>query len=170
MHYESAHPEGGASFNQEIYAWPIIRLADLYLLYAEALNEVSGPSSEVYSWMNLVRQRAGIPDVEAAWNNFSSLPQRISDKDELRKIIHRERMIELVFEGHRFWDLRRWKRAEEFMDGQLIRGWTITSGSDGGFYNLRTIAQQSFAVRDYLWPIPLENILDNPNLVQNPGW
>ena len=170
VHYESAHPEGGASFNEEVYAWPIIRLADLYLLYAEALNEVSGPSSEVYSWMNLVRQRAGIPDVEAAWNNFSLLPQRISDKDELRKIIHRERMIELVFEGHRFWDLRRWKRAEELMDGQLIRGWTITSGSDGGFYNLRTIAQQSFAVRDYLWPIPLENILDNPNLVQNPGW
>ena len=79
-------------------------------------------------------------------------------------------MIELVFEGQRFWDLRRWKRAAEFMDGRLIRGWTIMEGSTGGFYNVRTVAQQSFQTRDYLWPVPLENILDNPNLAQNPGW
>ncbi|MCG8318550.1 MAG: RagB/SusD family nutrient uptake outer membrane protein [Cytophagales bacterium] len=170
VHYESAHPEEGASFNQQEYGWPVIRLADLYLLYAEALNEVSGPGGEVYSWINLVRERAGVPDVEDAWNNFSVSPQRISNKDELRKIIHRERMIELVFEGQRFWDLRRWKRAAEFMDGRLIRGWTIMEGSTGGFYNVRTVAQQSFQTRDYLWPVPLENILDNPNLAQNPGW
>ena len=170
VHYESAHPEGGARFNQEGYPWPIIRLADLYLLYAEALNEVAGPSSEVYKWINIVRERAGIPDVEDAWRSYSTSPERISDKAELRKIIHRERMIELVFEGHRFWDLRRWKRAEEKMNGKLIKGWTITSGSDAGFYNVRTVAQQSFQARDYLWPVPLENILENPNLIQNPGW
>ncbi|MDN5211356.1 RagB/SusD family nutrient uptake outer membrane protein [Fulvivirgaceae bacterium BMA12] len=170
VHYQSAHPEAGASFNQQQYPWPIIRLADLYLLCAEALNEVSGPSGEVYGWMNKVRSRAGIPDVEEAWTNFSTNPARISNKDELRKIIHRERMIELVFEGHRFWDLRRWKRSVEFMNNKRIRGWTINSGSTAGFYNVRTIFQQSFDTKDYLWPIPLDNILSNPKLIQNPGW
>ena len=170
VHYESSHRANSAAFSQVGYPMPLIRLADLYLLHAEAINEVSGPSTEVYELMNVVRTRAGIPDVQTSYMNFALDPNQIFDQDALRKIIHQERMIELVFEGQRFWDLRRWKRAEEFMGNELVKGWTVSSGTTGGFYNVKTIFQQSFDKKDYLWPIPLDNILNNPNLIQNPGW
>src|SRR5690606_15260110 len=65
------HPETQNLFWQRtvIYPYPVIRLADLYLLYAEALNEYSGPSAEVYHYVDLVRERAGVPRLEEVWSN-----------------------------------------------------------------------------------------------------
>ena len=152
------------------YPWPLIRLADLYLLYAEALNEVKGaPDGEVYEWIDRVRNRAGLEGVVSSWSSHSTQPSKPATKEGMRDIIHRERMIELVFEGQRFWDLRRWKRAIEFMNSP-IRGWNVTAESTAEYYTLQTLFQQSFIVRDYLWPIGLSTLLNNQNLVQNPGW
>lgn len=151
------------------YAWPVIRLADLYLLYAEALNEVNGASSDVYYWLNQVRQRAGIPTVETSWANYSTNPSKYTTKDGLREIIHRERLIELAFEGHRYWDLLRWKEAERVWQ-EAIQGWTIGEKDVLSYYQVKTLFNRTFRLRDYFWPIAEADLQENKNLVQNPGW
>ncbi|WP_167605681.1 RagB/SusD family nutrient uptake outer membrane protein [Maribellus sediminis] len=151
------------------YPFPIIRLADVFLLYAEALNEVkSTPDAEVYEYIDLVRERAGLEGVVESWANYSTQPDKPTTKEGMREIIKQERLIELAFEGQRFWDLRRWKDAEKYMN-QPIRGWNI-NGAGTGFYNVTTIFTPSYNFKDYLWPIREEEIVKNPNLVQNPGW
>lgn len=151
------------------YAWPTIRLADLYLLYAEAVNEVNGPTADAYHYINLVRARAGIPSIENAWTNFSNNPSKYTTKEGLREIIHRERTIELAFEGQRFWDLKRWKEAERALQAP-IQGWNISKSDLLGYYQITTLFNQTFNVRDYFWPIAEADLLTNKNLVQNPGW
>jgi len=155
----------------EEYAWPEMRLADLYLLYAEAKNEVDGPSPEVYNYLNLIRERAGLGTVEDSWSQYSSNPNKYKSKEGLREIIHHERMIELAFEGSRFWDLRRWKKAAEVLNAP-IKGWDVQkTNSLDAYYRYRTLYSQQFiAPRDYFWPIRENNLRVNPNLVQNPGW
>ncbi|NIG54960.1 RagB/SusD family nutrient uptake outer membrane protein [Chitinophaga sp. Cy-1792] len=151
------------------YSWPEFRLADLYLLYAEALNEVNGPTSETLGWINQVRTRAGIPTVEDAWTNYSNNPGKFQTKDGLRTIIHQERSNEMAFEGQRFWDLRRWKEAPQVYNGP-IAGWDITQGTEAAYYRVKTIYFQTFSLKDYFWPIKDKNLTVNRNLVQNPGW
>src|SRR5690606_17806556 len=98
------------SVNIESYPWPIIRLGDVYLLYAEALNE-TGKQAEALVYLNRIRERAGLGTVESSWTNFSDNPTKYQDQEGLREIIHQERMIEMAFEGSRYWDLKRWKTA-----------------------------------------------------------
>jgi hypothetical protein len=157
------------------FPFPVIRLGDLYLLYAEALNEVKGsPDAEVYEYIDLVRERAGLLGVVDSWLQFSSNSGKPQTKDGMREIIKQERLIELAFEGQRFWDLRRWKDSEKYMN-MPIRGWDI-SGKGLGFYNVTTVFPKPgdlikpFDFKDYLWPIREDEIIKNPNLVQNPGW
>jgi hypothetical protein len=156
----------------EDYPFPNMRLADLYLLYAEALNEASGPSADVYEYLNRIRARAGLNTVQDSWTNFSNNPSEYTTKDGLRAIIHQERNIEMCFEGSRFWDLRRWKTAAQTLN-ENITGWDGlgTQQHPELFYNITTYYTQQFiAPRDYLWPIRESDLLVNENLVQNPGW
>lgn len=154
----------------ETYAWPEMRLADLYLLYAEALNEVSGPSQEVYSYLDQIRERAGLDGVVESWAAHSNNPNKPTTKEGLRSIIQQERMIELAFEGQRYWDLLRWKRAvQEFNDN--VQGWNIKGDDEASYYQIRTIHLQNFiSPRDYFWPLSETSLIRNTNLVQNPGW
>ncbi len=172
-HYRSSIPDNSTgsmtSFN---YAFPIIRLADLYLLYAEALNEVkSAPDNEVYHYIDLVRERTGLDGVVESWQTYAvdakkSLP---TTKVGMREIIHRERMNELAFEGARFWDLRRWKRAEEYLN-RPIYGMNVHGITPEAFYQQTLIFTPKFEKKDYLWPLRVSALLYNINLVQNPGW
>lgn len=157
------------TYTVQNYPWPVMRLADLYLLYAEALNEVNGPGSEVYKYIDTVRARAGIPSVEDAWTNYSTNPGKYKTKEGLRDIIHRERLIELAFEGKRFWDLRRWKESVDELN-KPITGWDLDQETAEGYYRERVIFSQTFSTRDYLWPLNENTILANNMLVQNPGW
>lgn len=159
---------GGNSRTTVNYPWPEMRLADLYLLYAETLNEANGPGGDVYQWINLVRQRAGIPTVEESWTNYSTNPSEHTTKDGLRRIIHREREVELVFE-QRFYDLRRWKEAERAMN-EPIQGWDGTKADPDAYYRIVTLFNRTFLKRDYLWPLRELDLEINLNLVQNPGW
>lgn len=160
----------GTSFNSDRYAFPIIRLADIYLYYAEALNETkSVPDNQVYQYIDEVRKRAGLNGVVASWANYSSTPSKPQSKSGMRDIIQQERMIELAFEGPRFWDLRRWKLAELYMK-KPIRGWSVLDTDAADYYNVRTLYNPTFSQKDYLWPIAEGEIINNPNLVQNPGW
>ncbi len=159
----------GNTYTVENYPWPVIRLAGLYLLYAEALNEVDGPGAETFKYIDTVRARAGIPSVEKAWSSYSSNPDKYQSKDGLRDIIHRERLIELSFEGKRFWDLRRWKKAMAELN-KPITGWDINQATAEGYYRERTIFNQTFSTKQYLWPLNENVLLANDKLKQNPGW
>ncbi|MCD2424673.1 RagB/SusD family nutrient uptake outer membrane protein [Niabella pedocola] len=168
VHYQDVIGSG-STLTITNYPWPEMRLADLYLLYAEALNEAKGPVDEALTYINMVRQRAGIPTVQDAWTQFSTSPSAYTTKEGLRTIIHRERSIELAFEGSRLWDLKRWKEAAVALN-QPILGWTTDQQSAQGYYQPRLIFVQRFSNKDYLWPIRDNNIVINRNLVQNPGW
>ncbi|ANI89086.1 carbohydrate-binding protein SusD [Arachidicoccus ginsenosidimutans] len=160
--------ESGVTYRN--YEWHEIRLADLYLLYAEALNESSGPSDEVYTYLNKIRERAGIPSIQDAWTKYSKNPTEYQTQAGLRNIIKQERGIELAFEGSRFWDLRRWKDAADALNAP-VQGWTVNEGDAEDYYQKRTLYVQEFqSPRDYLWPIKQYDLLVNSNLVQNPGW
>ncbi|MEO6230318.1 MAG: RagB/SusD family nutrient uptake outer membrane protein [Ferruginibacter sp.] len=152
------------------YPWPEIRLADLYLLYAEAENEVTGGAPDAITYIDKVRARAGLQGVVASWSAYSSNPSKYTSKAGLRSIIHRERAIELMFEGQRSWDLRRWKEATDELNKD-ITGWSIQGKTDDSYYKERAVFSQRFiAPRDYFWPIGNYDTRRNPNLVENPGW
>ncbi|MCW9705968.1 RagB/SusD family nutrient uptake outer membrane protein [Fodinibius salsisoli] len=167
FHYQTVVSR--SSFNTKSYPWPVLRLTDLYLLHAEAKNEVDGPGPDVYDYVNRIRERAGLPSVQDAWTKYSVDPNKFKTKEGMRDIIHQERMIELAFEAKRFWDLRRWKEASLVLN-QPLSGWSINQVEEKAYYRPRTFFQQKFTARDYLWPISEEALLTNTKLTQNPGW
>ena len=168
------------SISSPSYAWPIMRLSDLYLLYSEAINEYEGPngpnSSELFQYIDLVRARAGLKGVKESWDNYTTT-QKYNTQAGMREIIQKERLIELSFEGQRFWDIRRWKTAPvEYHVPSM--GWNMmVSVIDGTeeevnrmMYQPQLLLEQKFGIRDYFWPIRTSDIEINPNLVQNIGW
>jgi hypothetical protein len=158
------------SATSENYPWPMFRLADLYLLYAEAQNEAFGPSEQAHFYLDKVRARAGLGGVVTSWNQYSNSPGKPSSKEGLRSIIRQERLIEMAFEGSRLWDLRRWKEAAAELN-KPITGWDRTQGAAADYYRVVNIYSQKFvAPRDYFWPIREYEISVNPRLVQNTGW
>ncbi len=168
VNWEQAFASSGVSYQS--YPWPNIRLSDVYLMYAEALNESSGPSTEVYTYLDKIRERAGLKGILESWTSYSNNPSKPTTKDGLREIIQRERMIELAFEGKRFWDLRRWKLAVNYFN-QNITGWSVSQEETNDYYQLRTIYSQTFvSPRDYFWPISESELTVNPALVQSLGW
>ncbi len=172
-HYQNVIQSGsGGAYSVVDYPWPVIRLADLYLLYAEALNEASGPSGEVYDFINKVRTRAGLENVEVAWPKYAkdSKKQKHTTQDGLREIVRQERLIELANEGHRYWEIRRWKKATEMWNNKPIQGWDINQEETATYYRVRNVFTTSFTMKNYLWPIKEYNLSVNPNLEQNPGW
>jgi hypothetical protein len=136
-------------------------MAEIYLNYAEALFESQGDIPLVRHYINLVRERSGLPN----------LPSGLTT-EELREKIHHERRIELAFESHRWFDVRRWKKPEYM--GKSISGMNIMDGktkSDPKFYIRTKIEDRVFEKQHYLFPIPQDEINKNiQNLVQNPWW
>jgi hypothetical protein len=78
-------------------------------------------------------------------------------------------MIELAFEGKRFWDIRRWKIAADLLN-QPIKGWNINGTTTADYYNVITVEAIGFTNKEYLWPIRDLDLRTNSNLIQNPGW
>lgn len=169
IYYTNVQSSTSSSYSSTNYPWPMMRLSDLYLLYAEALNEVNGPIEEVFEYLDLIRTRAGLPGVKYAWDNYSRTPDKYQTKEGLREIIHRERAIELALEGQRFWDLRRWKTALEEYNG-VISGWDVDQETAEDYYKEKVIFNQTFSLKDYFWPIRQSDLIVNKNLVQSPGW
>lgn len=159
----------GQTSVQQNYSWPFMRLTDLWLMYAECLNEVNGPGAEVYSLIDKVRARAGLEGVVSSWAKYSRDPNKPLSKDGLREIIHRETRIELAFEGQAGWDLRRWKELQNVL-ANPFQGWHVFNKTDAGYYQLNTVYQPVFGLKDYLFPIQDYDLLTNPNLVQTPYW
>lgn len=161
----------GATGHIEEYPFPIIRLADLYLMYAEALNEAhDGVQSDVYLYVNKVRTRSGIPGVVEAWATHSTKPTLPSTSSGMREIIHRERNIELALEGQHYFDVRRWKTASRELS-RPIQGWDIMGEDEANYYQIKTIQNPPlFTNKQYLWPLKENSIINNSNLIQTYGW
>jgi hypothetical protein len=87
----------------------------------------------------------------------------------MREIIQRERKIELACEGHYYWDSHRWKTAQREQN-RPVQGWNVLASDVNEYYTVTTLYTQTFTYRNYLAPIPESDIVNNPNLIQNPGW
>jgi len=158
----------------EYFPFPIMRLAELYLLYAEAVNEAEGPngpnSAKMFERLDAIRARAGLEGIKTSWEKYSKNPDKPSTQSGLRDIIHRERTIELAFEGKRFWDLRRWNQIQEL--NEQPKGWSVRGETPEDFYKVTNCYSQtiSFSAKDYFYPILESNLYVNNNLLQNYGW
>ena len=138
----------------------LFRLNEFYLNYAEALNEFEGPVADAYAKVNAIRLRSGMP----------AFPAGLS-KAQFRTRLQNERDIELAFEDHRFWDIRRWLIAENdgVMKGDMY-GIKITRVNATTFSWVPYVFEtRSFLKRMYLHPYDLTEVLKG-DLIQNPGW
>lgn len=137
------------------------RYGEVLLNYAEALNEADGPISDVYSYVNQIRKRAGMPD----------LPTGLT-KDQMRARIHNERAVEFAFEEIRWWDLLRWKDAETIK--ATVNAMNVVKTATGFTYNvvpLPALYQRDFTPRMFIYPIPRAEIdKSNGIMKQNDGW
>jgi len=141
--------------------WIHIRYAEVLLNYAEAVNELNGPTSEVYDAINQIRSRASV--------NMPDLPGGLS-KDQMRQKIRNERRIELAFEDHRFWDIQRWGIVTDLLDKKPIHGVSV-SGTTGNFTFTRTeVETRNWPEKYYVHPVPIQETERNPNLKQVGGW
>ena len=147
------------------HSWITYRLGEFYLNYAEAVFRYTGSADAPGDWgmtareaVNVIRNRADVqmPELstglsaDAFWEKYEN-----------------ERMVELAFEGHRFWDLRRWKEGDKL--GSIIQ-MKLTKNADGTIsYNRQTV-NRTWDDKMYLFPIPQTELMKNPNLTQNPGW
>lgn len=147
----------------------IFRLADFYLMYAEAANEVNPNDVRVLKYLNLVRERAGLPGVE-------TLNPAIRGNQELQRVaIQRERQVELATEGQRYFDVRRWMIADKngegrqngYAHGMNVRG---EPNDIDDFNRVVEASQIVFNRKMYLYPMPDSEMRKTKNLVQNPGW
>lgn len=143
----------------------IFRLGEFYLLYAEALNEADPTHPDVLKYLNLIRERAGLPALE-------SLNASIAGNQALqRSAIRRESRVELATEGQRYFDVRRWMIAEEQSgrQGGDFHGMNM-AGDYNNFFNREKFETRVFETKQYLYPIPFSEMQKSKTLVQNPGW
>lgn len=157
----SCNPNGT---NSKYHYVPRIRFTEIYLAYAEAANEAWGPTGtgsngySAYDVIKAIRARAGV----GADNGDAYLESIKGDKDKMRELIRNERRIELCFEGHRFWDLRRWKADLN----ATVKGMSIS----GGVYTIIDVDTRNYKDYQYYGPIPYTEVLKFSNLKQNQGW
>ncbi|HTF29763.1 MAG TPA: RagB/SusD family nutrient uptake outer membrane protein, partial [Flavitalea sp.] len=141
--------------------WKKYHLSEIYLNYAEAENEASGPVAEVYDAINTVRRRASMPNLPSALT-----------KEQMRERIRRERQVELAIEEHRFWDVRRWKILDQ--TDKVVTGMEPVKGPGNTFTYKRFVADSRSAWQDKyrIFPIPIGEVSNIPDfdLNQNPGW
>jgi hypothetical protein len=142
---------------QDLY---MMRLPDVWLMYAEAVNESNGgPTPELFTLLNRIRRRGNLPAL---------VQSKFATKADFFKAIEQERIVELVGEGHRFFDIRRWKKAEEIWPmpgGQVLldtRGVRVRDE----FVNVPERNYQRY----YVFRIPTGEIEVNPKIIQNTAW
>lgn len=137
--------------------WVLFRYAEVLLMFAEATNEFSGPSADVYTSINAVRNRAGMP-------SLSGLTQ-----SQMRERIKNERRVEFCFEEQRFFDVRRWKEGETYFNGE-IKGMKISKTGNALTYIPFIIENRTFTSKNYWYPFQQSELSKASKLVQNPGY
>jgi hypothetical protein len=136
----------------------VFRYAEILLNYAEAQNEAVGADASVYDAVNQIRKRAGMPN----------LPVGLT-KDQMRDRIRNERRVELAFEEHRFFDVRRWKIGDQVL-AKPVTGMKIVLSGTTLTYQRFTVENRVFTDKNYHYPIPQSEKDKTTKLVQNDGW
>lgn len=154
-----------SKFTQSRHTWLTFRMGEFYLNYAEAVFKYLGSADAVSVEFPMsareaaskTRERVGMPAFDEGMDNTTFWAKLCN-----------ERFVELAFEGHRFWDVRRWKEADKYFKN--IVEMKLTKDADGTItYTRKNVARQ-WDDKMYLFPIPQSEILKNPNLKQNTGW
>ncbi|GAA4232833.1 RagB/SusD family nutrient uptake outer membrane protein [Postechiella marina] len=136
-------------FGQSKQSWIVLRLGEVYLNYAEAQNEAVGPDQTVYDAINVVRNRSNMPNLEV---NYPGL-----DPDGMFKRIQHERKVELAFEGHRFWDIRRWRIGADVCNGSVPVN--PAAPEEGGYMSCCYALKQDDGTILYLTPSTMDDVL-----------
>lgn len=164
--YPNVNIEKPAVSQLQFYTY--VRWTNILLNYAEAANEAWGPDGDPNGYgftardvIAAIRKRAGIDQPDAYLNSLTS-------KSDFRTLVHNERRIELCFEGHRFWDLRRW--AETSTVAKPVNGVYIQMAGSGYTYTVKQVEIRAYQPYMIYGPIPYSEILKDPKLVQNEGW
>lgn len=154
----------------------LFRLADFYLYYAEVCNEINPNDPNIITYLDKVRERAGIPGYqELAQTNQKNI---IGNQKLQRQMIHRERQVELAMEGQRYFDIRRWMicgEGEE-ADQTVLHAMNMNGykdqpiGSANSFFTRIVLEKRAWRRSMYLYPIPQNEIQKSKLLVQNPLW
>jgi hypothetical protein len=161
---ENVTIQTNGSANNAWHFTAFIRYTEMFLAYAEAANEAWGPKGtgthgySAYDVIKAIRKRAGI----AANGEDTYLEECAADQAKMRELIRNERRIELSFEGHRFWDMRRWKLALD----EPAMGVRIEKGT----YNYFEVDPRRYASFQTYGPIPYTEVIKFSELVQNDGW
>lgn len=147
----------------------VYRLGEAYLNYAEALNESDPGNGDILVYLNKIRERAGIRQYTTGDTDENFIHVDLSDQAEMRKLIRAERRVELNCEGIRYDDLRRWKEAENVLNGDFY-GMNF-SGKDPSSFYVRTPYLKRVYKKAYYWfPIHQSEMDKNDKLVQSPYW
>ncbi|HMR84006.1 MAG TPA: RagB/SusD family nutrient uptake outer membrane protein, partial [Niabella sp.] len=158
------------NFADVYHDYILFRYAEVLLNFAEAQNEFAGPDDDVFQALKDLRKRAGIEAGDDDMYGLKADKTRDKTKEEMRTLIRNERRIEQAFEEHRFWDIRRWRIAETVANTPL-HGMSIVKGSSGRLtYSKTQVFTPVFKTMQYLYPIPYDEVVKNPKMVQNPGW
>lgn len=156
----------GSTFQNAYHTWLTFRMGEFYLNYAEAVFKYLGSADATDAVFTMsareaaskTRVRAGLPEFDLGIDN-----------DTFWARYQKERMVELAFEGHRFWDVRRWKEADKYFTG-ITRMVLELNPVDGTIAYTKEEVLRQWDDKMYLFPIPQTEILKNPNLKQNTGW
>lgn len=143
------------------YNFPVMRLADVFLMYAEATNEIEGPQPDAIELVNRIRRRGNLPPLTS---------EKTAGRDAFFAAIEQERIIELLGEGHRGFDLRRWRAIERVWNPPYSDGvWRIdTHGANRQRYYQNS--SERVYEQAYIFRIPPGERDRNPNLIQNTPW
>ena len=161
-----------SNYEDNIHLWVMYRYGEVLLNYAEALNEVALvggtiDNKEVLNSLIQLRKRAGI---EPGNENYYGLPAPQNyDAAEMREIIRNERRIEMAFEEQRYWDIRRWRIAEDIFK-EPLKGLNIQVVGNKTIYNEVNVLSAEFDTKRYFYPIPYSEVIKNGNMIQNPNW
>lgn len=143
------------------YAWPVMRLADVYLMYAEATNEAYGPQADAVELVNKIRRRGNLPPLK---------PEKYADKQSFFDAIEQERIIELLGEGHRGFDLRRWRAIERVWGPPYSAGvWRRDTHGVNRQQYFQNTSERTYE-QCYIFRIPPGERDRNSNLTQNRPW
>lgn len=147
--------------NTGVHSWIIFRFPEIYLNYAEALNEWSPGNADIKKYVDIVRTRTGV--------SMPTMPLGLS-QTETREKIRNEIRIEFAFEDHRFWDVRRWMQGPDYFAKPLM-GVEVIKNIDNTFkYTPVKVEDRAFNPKMYLYPIPQSDLNISGSLIQNPLW
>lgn len=147
----------------------VYRLGEAYLNYAEALNESDPGNGDILVYLNKIRERAGIRQYTTGATDDNFIHVDLNDQAEMRKLIRAERRVELSCEGIRYDDLRRWKEAENVLNGDFY-GMNFSGRDESSFYVRTPYLKRVYKKAYYWFPIHQSEIDKNDKLVQSPYW